>query len=281
MNPPDGRPPIGKILVAVDASVHSAAVLQASVELAASLGAAVTGIFIEDINLVRLAQIPFAREISFFTLSLRRLELPELERQLRAQAGQMRKLLAAYAARAGVSWDFRVVRGSVATEMLAASVGADLVVLGRRGRSLIHKMGSTARFIVSQGRGMTLILEQGDRLDLPVAVFYDGSRISGKALEAAIQLVKLREGRLSVFILAEVKDRAQEIEMDAMAHLGAYGLAANFRIVFYPTLAKLRHLIRIEGGGPVVLPLAEGSIPADELYELISEIPNPVLLVRE
>jgi nucleotide-binding universal stress UspA family protein len=280
MNKQNRERPIRKILVALDASAHSTAALEASIELAASLGAEVTGLFIEDITLLRLAEFPFVREVSFFTPSLRRIELAQLERQLRAQANRMRNLLSDYASRAGISWHFRVVRGAVASEVMAAAAETDLIVLGKRGRSMVRQMGSTARFIISEGRGMMLILEHGYRLDMPVTVFYDGTELSDKALEAAVHLVKVKDDCLTVFVLALEKEYALQIQAAAMKHLGRHGLAANFRVVFNPTASKLLHLIRMEGGGPVVLHLGAGPLQDEELSGLISEISNPVLLIR-
>jgi len=281
MNSQNRKRVIRKILVALDASIHSTAAMEASVELAASLDAELTGLFIEDINLFRLAEFPFAREVSFFSPTLRRIQLTELERQIRAQAGRMRSLMSAYAEHAGISWDFRVVRGAVTSEVMTAAAEAELIVLGKRGRSLAGKMGSTTRFFVNQGRGMMLILEHGYRMDMPVTVFYDGTRLSEKALEAAVHLVKIKNGRLTVFVLTTEAGDAQQIQMAAVKHLGAHDLAANFRVVFHPTVPKLRHLIRLEGGGPVVLPLVDGPFQQQDLGSLISEIPNPVLLVRD
>ena len=75
---------IKQILVAVDGSPSSLSALENSVELAARLNAELVGLFVEDINLLRATQLPFTREISFFSSGLRRLEAAELERQLRA-----------------------------------------------------------------------------------------------------------------------------------------------------------------------------------------------------
>ncbi|HHP7234546.1 MAG TPA: universal stress protein, partial [Desulfobacterales bacterium] len=77
---------IERILVALDASPASVSALQTAVELAARLGARLVGLFVEDMNLLRVTQLPFAREISLFSPWFRRLESGELERQLRVQA---------------------------------------------------------------------------------------------------------------------------------------------------------------------------------------------------
>ncbi|MBK7177644.1 MAG: universal stress protein [Chloroflexi bacterium] len=56
---------IQRILVALDASPHSLAALEAAIDLAERLDAELQGLFVEDINLLRLAQLPFARELRY------------------------------------------------------------------------------------------------------------------------------------------------------------------------------------------------------------------------
>ena len=55
MNERELEPTIRRILVALDASPHSQAALQAASELAAALKAELVGIFVEDVNLLHLA----------------------------------------------------------------------------------------------------------------------------------------------------------------------------------------------------------------------------------
>ena len=58
---------VRRILVAVDASHHSIAALEAAVELATRFQAELLGLYVEDINLLRLAQLPFGREVGTFS----------------------------------------------------------------------------------------------------------------------------------------------------------------------------------------------------------------------
>ncbi|MGD9028912.1 MAG: universal stress protein, partial [Anaerolineae bacterium] len=54
---------IRRILIALDASSHSIAALRAAARLASSLEAELHGLFVEDINLLRAAGLPMAREL--------------------------------------------------------------------------------------------------------------------------------------------------------------------------------------------------------------------------
>src|SRR5215207_6945347 len=55
------------ILVALDMSPHSEAALAAAAELAVALGLELRGLYVEDINLLRLCGLPFGIEYGSFT----------------------------------------------------------------------------------------------------------------------------------------------------------------------------------------------------------------------
>jgi nucleotide-binding universal stress UspA family protein len=98
---------IRRILVALDASRQSVAALQVAADLASHLEAELVGLFVEDINLLRLAELPFAREVGSYSATRRRLNTRQVERQLKVQAERARRALEAYADRASVRWSLR------------------------------------------------------------------------------------------------------------------------------------------------------------------------------
>lgn len=273
---------IRRILVALDASPHSLAALETAAELAGRLRAELTGLFVEDINLLRVAEFPFARELRYFSTTFRRMELRELEMQLRSQARWMREELARIAERQQIPWSFRVARGAVASEVLSAQAEADLVVMGKVGRSLAgpRRMGSTVRTMIFQSRGFTLILQQGGRIVLPVVAVYDGSELGRKALDVAAHLIEAKDGRLSVYIVADDVDSAQKLKEEALERLRDHRLQVEFRLLINPSLSRLARLVQTEGPGPVVLPCGKGRLQGEAICSLINEVPNPVLLVR-
>ena len=60
--------PIRRILVALDASEASRAAIRSAVDLAARFRAELVGLFVEDVNLLRSAQLPFVRKVGAFSL---------------------------------------------------------------------------------------------------------------------------------------------------------------------------------------------------------------------
>jgi len=120
-------------IIVVQESTRAADVLDAVAEAAAALQAELLGLFLEDVELLRFAGLPFAREVGASAMS-RGLDVPTMERRLRSQAVAARRSLAAAAEGKPVQWAFRVERGSVEIQLRKALASADLVVLtGARG----------------------------------------------------------------------------------------------------------------------------------------------------
>ncbi len=128
---------IRRILVALDTSPHSRAALAAAANLAARLEAQLIGVYVEDMNLLRLAQLPFAQEIHYASATPQKLDKDVMEKQLRSQADRARNDLRQTAEQYALEWSFQVLRGLVAAELLTAAEEADLLVLGRTSRQTV------------------------------------------------------------------------------------------------------------------------------------------------
>jgi len=278
VNAKDEKVTIRRILVAMDPSYRSVGALEVAAELASRLGAELNALFVEDVDLLHLAQLPFATEIGSRSCCLRPVRVEELERQMRAQAEEMRRALAAAADRSGVSWTFRVSRGPVATEILMASMDADLVVLGKRGWSLSRRLGSTVRFIITRGRGMALVLQEGGKLKVPVVAIYNNSENAGKVLETAATLADMKEGKLMVLVIAPDHETGAELEARAAGYLNGRRVEGVISVLVRPGIAMLAHTVR--GMGPVVLPCEQTFLCSDDLCDLVNRTENPVLLIR-
>ena len=120
---------IRRIIIGLEPAPRSRATLEAAARLAAQLEAELVGLFVENINLLHFAALPFAREVGFASASRRALDLEGMERSLRGLAREARQMLAAVAGRVPVRWSFRVARGTAAGELLAAAADADLVIV--------------------------------------------------------------------------------------------------------------------------------------------------------
>jgi nucleotide-binding universal stress UspA family protein len=260
--------------------------LEAAAELAARFHTELVGLFIEDANLIHLAGSPFLREVSRFSGTARQLDREQLERQLRAQASQMRRVLTTIAARQQVPATLRVVRGQVVAELLKAAAETDLIILGRAGQSLVRqqasqqRLGSTTRVFLTQAPRLTLVLQQRTRLGLPVLVVYDNSGAAQRALQVAARLVQENAGQLTVIVLADTAEAAQQAEQQVAAWLQAHGLTARYHWLASATLARLRLIVAMEHGRLLILPGANAALRGDALLALLDELHTSVLVVQ-
>ncbi len=270
---------IKRILVALDASPASLAALRAAADLAVRLGAELRGVFVEDINLLRLAQLPFTREVSHFSARARRLDPTQMERELRVQARRARRAMAQIAERSRLRWSFRVTRGEITPELLLAAAKADLIFVGKSGWSGRRRMGSTARAVLSDAPLSAMMLERG--IDVgPVLVAYDGSDESKKALDAAQPLVKQAEGLLTVLVVAKDEQSARRLQSEAAARLQEYDLRARYRWLVSGDLPQLTDIIQSELGCLFVFSRDIPLPGAKSLIELLDGLDCPVLVVR-
>jgi nucleotide-binding universal stress UspA family protein len=183
-----------RILVACDASLLGLAAVEAATRLAAELQAELQGLFVEDINLLRLAELPFAREIAYASAVRRPLDFTVMERSLRAKAEEVRQALADSAHRVSVEWSFTVKRGHVTRAMLEAASAADLLITGRESSPLAAlpppRSGTQKNHIV---------------------VVYDGTRACERALQAASTLARLTADAIMIIVAANDPNQADQL----------------------------------------------------------------------
>ena len=98
----------------------SAGAPQAVARLAREMQADLLGLFIEDVDLLRFAGLPFAAEVGFPSAARRAMDVGALERQMRAQARALEEALAAILGPAPEGWRFRVERATPAQAVSAA-----------------------------------------------------------------------------------------------------------------------------------------------------------------
>ncbi len=284
MNGESHEQTICRILVALDVSPHSLAALEAAVELAASLHAELVGLFVEDESLLRTVALPYAREYGLYSARPRQIDLAELEEQLRARAGQARRALTAAAQRRQVQVTFRVTRGAVTQHLLAAAEEADLITLGRSGWSLPgsrRRVGSSTRALLARTSGLTLVLERGLHLGLPVVVIYDGSTLSRRALAVAADLARVRGGgKLDVLLQAGEGQSAQDLEDEAAGWLQGQSLEVRLQHVSAGNPAVLMATVRSKGCGLLVVAGLPMTLAEDGLLDHLHDLGCPALVVQ-
>jgi nucleotide-binding universal stress UspA family protein len=257
-----------RIVVALDASSYSLAALRAATELAELLDSEVEGLFIEDINLLHLCGFPFTQEIGSYTATARRLENVGIERQLRTIAASIHESMNRVVLKSPVRWTFHVRRGSVVSELLAATQNADLLSIGRSGHARRRTLGSTARALVQQSQRPVLVLDSEDALVYPLLAIYTGSETSQRVLRWLATLAPYSQRAVRIFLVVrpDIQRTVEELESEARAILG--DLPVEFVVLRYGNVLMT---LRANNGGTLVLP--------SEYAEIVSEHTGPTIIV--
>jgi nucleotide-binding universal stress UspA family protein len=269
-----------RILVALDASHHSLAALEAAVELAVGMRAELSGLYVEDVNLLRAAGSPATWQVHYPYISGTQLDAERMARQLRAQASQARRALVSACERRKVKWSFQIVRGEVAHEVVAAAEEADMLILGKVSRPLVRqiRLGSTALAAAIQAPCCVLLLQRDEGIRPPVLVTYDDSPVARRAIKIAARLARRHGGYLAVLIVAATADEEYRLQAEMAEWLRRQGLLVRFRRLPEASVSALTQALKAERGG--VLVLSSTILHLSPLQKLLDETECPVLLVR-
>ncbi|MFZ6030130.1 MAG: universal stress protein [Chloroflexota bacterium] len=274
---------IRRILVALDASPHSLAALDAAVDLAVRFQAELAGLFVEDENLSRLAEYAFVHEIGLFSAVGRPVSGQEIARRIRVRVRHVRQVFTLSTSRARVRWSFRVTRGVVLSQVVAAAAESDLLILGRAGWSLLQRkrLGSTVRGLLPEPFRLALVIKAGTCIGVPLVAVYDGSAAADRALQAA---VALRHGPqdgppLLVLLLTESPEKAQNLQEKATARLAASDVPVRYRRLMSANMLYLADVLQTERCGTLILPARGAVLQNDILIALLENIELPIMLV--
>ncbi len=239
------RPPLRRVVVALDPAAQCRAALDLAARLAAQSEAELVGLFVEESELLAAAALPVTRALRGPGAEGEALDPATMERGLRAWAAQAEATLASAAQRWRVKSSFRVARGRVGETLIAEAEGSDLLALGTVGRpSGRRRLGATARELARQAP-CTLLLMRGEaHAGRPVLVLFEGDE---SALALAEQLARL--DRSPMTILASDEERAEV----ATAWLDRQGRTAAVRVLEDDEPERASHLLETEPCGTVIL----------------------------
>jgi nucleotide-binding universal stress UspA family protein len=277
------EPVIRRILVALDASTHDPALLDAAALLAARLGAELTGLFIEDLNLLRSAELPFVRQVSLLTATSEAFDVPSTERELKTMAGRAERRIAAAAAPRRVKWSFRVVRGHTAREVTVAAEEADLVIVEESARPLSRylRMPAPCRDATLQVSRSVLLYRHGAPTGGAIAVAYDGSTEADQAVSMAARLaVGDGERCLEILLLPRGPGRGADLEHRARQRLAGHQGEVRFRVLGPAGLPQIGRAAREAGAGLVVVHSSSSVARGVDIESLLKDLGCPVLLLR-
>jgi hypothetical protein len=246
-----------RVLIAADSCGDVEIAVEAGVSLAVATGTPLESVFVEDANLFRLAGLPFVVETSALTGARRALASDEMERALRVEAARLQSLIAGSAARAQLAWSFQVLRGELLIAADAQQADLTIVALGKR------RLGSRARARTVQ----------------PIATLFDASVAAWRSLDAASRVARALGNAILVLASPAGGGSSREGSESAATWLRREGLAGDVVTVARDWHA-LRAALRARPPALLVVPASEDAPSAQELRQLMLDLPCPLMIVR-
>ena len=246
-----------RIVVALDAALHNHLTLEVAAALAARKRLELVGLFIEDVNLLHLAALPFAREVDRSSALERTLDANQIRLSFRSQARQVNEALNRVAQELRIACSFEVRRGQFLRSALAGAAAADVLFLSRRQRSDRRRR--------KQGAA------------LPVWVVYDGSPGAQRALLMGGELREPGLRNLAVLLPAA---GARELQQRARGLLGATAGDVRFRVLPRFDADPITQTVSLLGGSAVVLHRDSLEHSEETTQALLEALDCPLVVVH-
>ena len=238
------------------AAVDSGDLLHLS-QLAQRLDAELEAVFIEDLDVLRVAELPFLREFRFASMRFETLDQKSLEADLRILARRAEKALAAQAALRNIPWRFRVWRGSVEPAGLAA-LDADVLALHRPG--------------TKTPRDRSQIGEHA------IAACFDGSQAAGRVIAMAAALAQQAQLTLSVILVGE-PERIANLQAQVEGAVAGAAPVLSFEPLPTATQAGLIASARRAARHGLVIARESPLLHDGSLRDLLQALGGPLFLV--
>ncbi|MES1989789.1 MAG: hypothetical protein V4441_02410 [Pseudomonadota bacterium] len=148
-----------RVIVGIDTDRAAREALALAARMAARVDAGLSGVFVEDENLLSLSALPFVREVSL-SGAVAEIDKAALLRAMQAQAQIAKRILQRVASEANVDWSFRVARGTRLRSLVEDAVQSDTLIL--RGQNISrHELGRTVRAATQDARADVLLAARG------------------------------------------------------------------------------------------------------------------------
>ena len=200
---------VDRVIVSLDAASDDRTVLDTAARVAAHLKVPLHGIFVEDEDLLHLAALPFARQVTPLA-GAQPFTGEQAHLQLRAAAERARRELAIAATRHGVKHSFEIIPDG-AQNAPSAATDSDVVVVGADSRPVAGHFRVErrwSRWLANAPGPFLLARHNWAEAGLVVALLRDRTPSSARLLATAGYLAVARDSRLTVICAAALASQA-------------------------------------------------------------------------
>lgn len=257
-----------RVIVALNACRRDLGGLELAARLAANQGCDLEAWFVEEVNLLNVADLPFTKEITRTFGAEREFDQLRIERAQRACLSRIREVIGRLNESSSVRASLKILRGHLARAVAVIDDDVAALVLSRRGDTRTVPTGEPARRDPAHRQG-TIAAEKAS-----VCVIVDGSKDAWRALELAADIASSQSTRLNIVVPADRQALAEEARGRVLRAGHAADLHFDATLVEFDPSALLRYL-RQSGCRLLVVKRSDW-----ELLESVAEAAEcPVILV--
>jgi len=221
------------------------------------------GVFVEEAELQKAAELPFVKELSRLTSAVREFHTSDAKRQVELRVREARQTIAVIAGRAGVTHSFRNVQGSVVGLLKETAGVSDITVFEPIRPSAITSW--PGRLPITQAHHR-------------IAVIIEDLSTAKDTMIAASILAQRQAKRILVFLTGQALSQPQAIKrmIDQIlpgGHLSVQKLPDE-------APKSVVKALRSETAGALVIAATDKVLEGDSLRVLREELRCPVFLVR-
>ncbi len=209
-----------RIVVAMDSNAESLTGLRRAAALAAELRIELAGLFLEDVNLLRMSELP-GHEISLASGTRSVTSRSGMERQMRQRAATAQREVKRLAQAFSLSWSFEVRRAGVDSALREAAKSDELVCSALAPPALPHVAPRAA--------------DQGSyhhapaRRPRPVLALFEGGEHGARVLDLAARAAQINHQPLQVLVPARAGGAAEKAMAEAGRSLAGSEVSATVR----------------------------------------------------
>ena len=270
----------GKVVLRMRGGAASPLILEVATRFAHTFRGELHGLFVENEELLALAQMPFAREISLTGGHTRTLSLDVVRKEMEAASAAMEREFERLTRAARVQARFEVVRGAAEEMLRKAMEDTGILAIGEPLALAAPGMFPELLAEFINVTGIVVVGCEARRAHGPVLTVIDPSSDVAMLVDTAEQIASEGAQEVILLITGAQRSELERLEAEARAALDA-GTHYRFERIGAVTSRSLGALAQRHEGGLVIAhiggPVAESGIQASRFA---CALDCPLLLLR-
>jgi len=195
-----------EIRILLNSKTNQVDFLYSAVSLARQMHVGLQGMFIEEENLLRAADLPISREVSLRSAHEREISGETMQRSLRSYALNKKNALEKLAQKESIESSFQVIRGERMHWILGSNKRTDILFIDAKNDT--HKTYQNLQYC---------------RIDAaPLKLLYNGSIASQRALKIAFKLAQISKKPLLILNMGDAINTESELSEKIQLLLNSY-----------------------------------------------------------